>query len=263
MISDALLEHVDLPLEDYYICYFDILGYKDFLENNPESHKKFLLDVILSDGNISSIIRNASSPVSIQYRTYSDNFLIAFEKKSVDETKALYLLSKIVRKIQVVLLSEHKIIVRGGITVGEFFCDDKIVFGPGLIRAVELESKYAKMPRIVIDKECLKEAVIELEKKEIILKDTDEYYYVNYFDNENALKLIRGSCVNLINKNCKYHPTVKDESKILLKEKTIGKYIWILMKFNEGCDVNSIEDMKIVYNLSINTRLFKTEVTCK
>lgn len=262
MISDVLVNYVNLPLEDYYICYFDILGYKDFLENNPESHKKFLLDVLLSDGNISSIIRNTTCPVPIQYRTYSDNFLIAFEKKHLDETEALNLISKIVRKIQVVLLMDHKIIVRGGITIGNFFCDDKIVFGSGLIRAVELESKYAKMPRVIIDKECFNEAVVELEKKKVILKD-DDYYYVNYFDSTSALELIRGACVDLINKNCKYRSNVKDEFKIQQRARTIEKYLWLLMKFNEGCETNNVEDIKITHNLNINARLIKTEVSCK
>ncbi len=119
------------------------------------------------------------------------------------------------------------------------------------------------MPRVIIDKECFKEAVEKLEKKRVLSKDNDDYYYLNYFDSTSALELIRGTCVTLINKNCKYHPTVKDEFKIQQRARTIEKYLWILMKFNEGCEANSSDGSKITYNLSINARLLKTEVSCK
>src|ERR1700734_1453383 len=42
-------------------------------------------------------------------------------------------------------------LLRGGITVGEVVHDDECVFGPGLVRAYELESKKAYYPRFVLD----------------------------------------------------------------------------------------------------------------
>ena len=41
---------------------------------------------------------------------------------------------------------------RGGITVGDIVHDDECVFGPGLVRAYELESKVAQYPRFVLDR---------------------------------------------------------------------------------------------------------------
>lgn len=39
-MKDSILVHaMYTPLEDNYICYFDILGYKDFLDKNPDEHK--------------------------------------------------------------------------------------------------------------------------------------------------------------------------------------------------------------------------------
>ena len=40
MMSEVLAKEIDIPLNDYYICYFDVLGYKNAFEN-PVEHKQF------------------------------------------------------------------------------------------------------------------------------------------------------------------------------------------------------------------------------
>ena len=41
MITDDIAEMMDLPLKDYYLCYFDVLGYKAFLKTIPMNIKSF------------------------------------------------------------------------------------------------------------------------------------------------------------------------------------------------------------------------------
>lgn len=41
--------------------------------------------------------------------------------------------------------------LRGGITIGGIYCDSNYVDGPALIRAVELEEKFARVPRVLIE----------------------------------------------------------------------------------------------------------------
>lgn len=48
-------------------------------------------------------------------------------------------------------LINHGICVRGGVSLGEVHFDNQTLFGPGFVRAYELESIYANYPRIVID----------------------------------------------------------------------------------------------------------------
>ena len=153
MVTDEILKDLNLPLKDYYICYFDILGYRAFIENNPEGHKKFLCEILLAIGDIESEIRRKESKVKINIKTYSDNFLLFFEKVNFSEYYALKIFSQLMQKVQVKLLMNFKILLRGGITKGEFFVDNQIVFGEGLIKAVTLEEKVAKFPRVVIG-EC-------------------------------------------------------------------------------------------------------------
>ena len=44
---------------------------------------------------------------------------------------------------------------RGGVAIGDIYHDDEAVFGPGLVRAYDIESNVAKFPRIVVDHEVL------------------------------------------------------------------------------------------------------------
>ena len=37
---------------------------------------------------------------------------------------------------------------RGGVAIGDIYHDDEAVFGPGLVRAYDIESNVAKFPRI-------------------------------------------------------------------------------------------------------------------
>ena len=263
MISDVLAEEIDIPLNEHYILYFDVLGYKSFFESKPNEHKKFLIDMRLATSSIESIIRQAATSIHVQLRTYSDNFLLYFEKNGVDEYEALKLLSVLARKIQLLFLERCRIVVRGGITVGEFYADESIVFGQGLIRAVELEDKIAKNPRVVIDNNYFQETTRMLFQNRYLEKDTDDLYYVNYFYDKFSLRWARGYCIYLVNHNCKYHPTVKDEAKILQQEKTISKYLWMLVKFNEACRKTGNESLQIDYKLTINERLLKLEVACE
>lgn len=48
-------------------------------------------------------------------------------------------------------LINHGICVRGGVSIGDVHVDDQTLFGPGFVKAYELESVYANFPRIVVD----------------------------------------------------------------------------------------------------------------
>ena len=263
MLSDALEEYFYLPLNDYYLCYFDVLGYKEYMRSKANSHKKYLINMILSNGAIESQIKRLNAPFPIHYKGYSDNFLIYFEKGNVSEYDALKLLATLMRKIQTRLLCESKMIIRGGITIGEFYADERIIFGEGLIKAYELESYYAKNPRIIIDPNCFKEVASKLENDKALLKDIDGLYYINYFYNEGFLKLNSGYIISLVNTYCNYQDIELSVDQITQREKVISKYLWMLVKFNEACKIIGAEKLEINYELKINERVLKQEIYCQ
>ena len=90
-------------------------------------------------------------------------------------------------------LVENRVLVRGAVTVGQIFSRDHLIFGPGLIRAYELESTVALFPRIILDPKVLDvlaqsldlcgSAEPETERKEIralLALDSDGVWFIDY-----------------------------------------------------------------------------------
>lgn len=82
------------PIKEYYIAYFDILGYKAFFAETPEKANEFLNIVNSAISNTLSTINSANdSPLAsqfanmhIQSKIFSDNVLLCIEVGE-DETK--------------------------------------------------------------------------------------------------------------------------------------------------------------------------------
>ena len=93
--------------------------------------------------------------VRINVSTFSDNMVI-----STDPGKAVPYLLREMATIQL-MTAGLGFLLRDGITIGDIIHDDEVVFGPGLSRAYDLESKVAKYPRIAVDEHVFKEGEVE------------------------------------------------------------------------------------------------------
>lgn len=91
------------------------------------------------------------TPFPVNVSTFSDNVVISLKPSKV--------VPFLLRAMATIVLSTatRGFYIRGGVAVGDIIHDDEVVFGPGLNRAYELESKIAKFPRIVVDQEVLDE----------------------------------------------------------------------------------------------------------
>ena len=282
----------EYKLQNYYLAYFDVLGYKAFFNEEESDHQKFLKDILGTLDYVKSQVNEFSSFSSrIGLRVYSDNFLLYIkaegqQDKLYEDFNALVALTSVVALIQVKILEQYCILLRGGITKGEFYVDENIIFGKGLIQAVEIESKRAIYPRVAIDIDsfCLKN--YDSLWKSLIKKDDDGIYFVDYFSINHYLAVGLGNPIEIIqtlrkqiifltNKYCKYG-SLSREDKINQRSKLIEKYLWVLNKFNDFCNdsdgtilMNNFVEEKpfqqyaIEYSLSLNKKLLKMEVKCK
>lgn len=282
----------EYKLQNYYLAYFDVLGYKAFFNEEESDHQKFLKDILGTLDYVKSQVNEFSSFSSrIGLRVYSDNFLLYIkaegqQDKLYEDFNALVALTSVVALIQVKILEQYCILLRGGITKGEFYVDENIIFGKGLIQAVEIESKRAIYPRVAIDVDsfCLKN--YDSLWKSLIKKDDDGIYFVDYFSINHYLAVGLGNPIEIIqtlrkqiifltNKYCKYG-SLSREDKINQRSKLIEKYLWVLNKFNDFCNdsdgtilMNNFVEEKpfqqyaIEYSLSLNKKLLKMEVKCK
>ncbi len=146
------------PIKEYYIAYFDLLGYKDFFEKSPEKASDFLNTIYEAIENTKAYILGLhSSPIVgefgeiyIRVKVFSDNVLLCLERGSTPKECLRFLsFMAITADIQRNFILKHDLFLRGGITIGTLSFNNDFIFGQGLIDAVALEES-AIYPRIII-----------------------------------------------------------------------------------------------------------------
>lgn len=216
-------------LKDYYIAYFDILGYKQYFIENPDKINVFLESINgcitefiartkIANQNIDNL--NMAGTGKLEYKLFSDNVLICYSPEKIDDVSFIAFL-KITAEIQDMFINRYQLFIRGGVTIGKLSFNENYIFGAGLIRAVELEGK-AKSPRIIVDnnllcllsdndidtvpascvdcskyKGCSKhkqqlqeELVFRTIRNSAIRKDADGEWYISYLDETNSSVVI-------------------------------------------------------------------------
>ena len=147
MVIDAKEQE---SLKEYYIAYMDLLGYKEFFNENPESTMEFYEQIKSAIHETKKILKSTKQP--LKYKIFSDNiiiFLEAVEDKENDISNLLMLMLS-VANIQRHFILEHNLFLRGSITKGTMCVNREFLFGAGLIEAVEIEENKAIYPRIVV-----------------------------------------------------------------------------------------------------------------
>ena len=171
------------------VAFIDILGSKLFIESDKGLdviHKEYKRT--LNDFNDKYIAYGFEMGV----RIFSDNILFFIKVPQYKDPainlkiKTLYImkLSTSIKLFQNALLIQN-ILVRGGITYGDFFVDDVMVWGKALIRAYKLESEIAIYPRIVLDPDVdIDRSVFECSNMPAIshalYKDDDGLEFINF-----------------------------------------------------------------------------------
>ncbi len=225
---------MQLELDTRLIAYFDILGYKDaFTKKGFDSHT--YLNVIQGVMRTAAeMFENIFAPAVIHVKVFSDNAIIVADSP-IDEAALAFAL--LLSDLQRTLLCDYGVLIRGGITRGEIYMDDTLVFGQGLIDCVTLEGE-ASYPRIIVD-ECVADLFAEngylcAERGE---DGRMEIVYLRhaawdddrpYGEEEQRLRqrmitLSRENCTQVDGDTCAVWAT---------REKRLKKYRWLLDTYN-------------------------------
>lgn len=146
--------HPPIPAYEYrksIVTFIDILGFRE-LVNNDQARVQEIGEILAEFGSISQgEVTDQDHPSGLcRAIRFSDSVVRVCPIDSHDKLGALH--SELLSLVHIQgTLAAKGVFIRGGVTVGSVYCTQDQIFGPGMIRAFDLETNYANYPRIVID----------------------------------------------------------------------------------------------------------------
>ena len=202
---------------NYIITYLDILGAKDMICNDNDFNFLNHLNMFMEDAVEESGRGIFLKKENVYIKIFSDNILLALELKENDEQRdnKIAVLFNTVANIYNEIL-RYGYLMRGAIVEGEFFHNDIIVYGKGLVEAVHLEEKEADVPRILV-----RVKVSEPNSYYYLMQDEDGEFFLNIFHLCDACDNATFK-INLLEMLKKYKNNEKIKAKIM----------WMIKYFN-------------------------------
>jgi len=148
----------NVEYKESYIAFLDVLGFKAIVMNQDVKGNLNVLDDYFKEVDR---LREYFDGLSfhIEIIAISDSIIISIPRNISDESDIGNLRHLCIAvAIFQCMLAKLNIWLRGGISNGKTYFNSKKaqVVGPGYIRAYELEEKYAKWPRVILDPALIK-----------------------------------------------------------------------------------------------------------
>ena len=167
----------NIEYEERFVCFLDILGFKDAIEN--PKHPVYKLGPNFFYRALSKMKEKPDDPTMENFivTQFSDSVAISFPSSNYQKFQ-LYMLIKRIIDLQQALLG-GALLTRGAITKGKLYHDDLgIIFGPALIESVQLENR-ANYPQVIIDHK-LKADLESFEPSKSMITSGDGLDYIEY-----------------------------------------------------------------------------------
>jgi hypothetical protein len=190
--------------KEHIVAFIDLLGFSQLLKDKPFSEMNMVVEEFtkrvmnFEEFNSTMLHYNIEENHRILLKEkyaklsfFSDCVVWSYpvEKLGEDFAKALESIVLAFSYLQYELY-ERGIVLRGGISIGDFYADENKTFGYALVKAYELENKMAVYPRIVIDKEIVQRCQVSYELYQYLNKSltkdqrevcgiVTEFYYID------------------------------------------------------------------------------------
>ncbi len=183
-----------MEYEDRVVCFLDILGFTELVQsterppggNAAESATERLGRALLKIREVLDVERPEVRLVNTVTQ-FSDSVVLSFP--AIEESGVFDALLSILW-VQMNLVGSG-MVCRGGVVRGKVIHTDKLLFGPAVIRAYDLERREAVNPRVIVERDVLEAAAraplagnkpeAELaDILEFVAEDTDGHFYVDY-----------------------------------------------------------------------------------
>jgi hypothetical protein len=185
-------------LRPSFVCYADILGYKGKTAEAIREGRagEFLVDLrdVLSEAH--NEVREAAKLDDVQsffaMTVFTDNIVVGYPVRMPDSFAGEPELGHVLAVFSMlqVTLAMRSLFVRGGVSFGDHYMDEDIVFGPALLDAVA-QDKSGGPPRITVNGEARQLLAKQIEfhgysswspQWEAFLQDSDGEVFINYLN---------------------------------------------------------------------------------
>lgn len=144
-----------------YIAFVDILGFRSIVANFAAQRAKIVPRAFPGPLDVRELLRIVHKPSALDgvlnfekadFRAQSISDAVAMS--AAVNPEGLSQIFSAVRGLALRLL-ETGILIRGAVTKGRLWHDDEAVFGEGLVRAYDTESKVARYPRVMVTRDVI------------------------------------------------------------------------------------------------------------
>lgn len=206
-MSNFRNEDLLISTSEYIVAYLDLLGVTTRMKSNKVLQNSNMFKLHSLYDSVKNLAKNLSidKDNNIIIKIFSDNIIIAKKITDLSFIDICFLFT-CVSFFQLCSVSKSiSWLVRGGITIGDLFIDDTMVWGEALLKAYELENKTAVFPRIIIDDKIIPNISEHEQLRDYIKQDNDNLYFLNYLNHEKhindlSLKLGFDNMKNEINR---------------------------------------------------------------
>jgi hypothetical protein len=191
---------LDIKVEEYFVAFLDILGFKDYVDRYIEGDTAILKKIKSSMEEVTNNVEERyfkSKNIKIKYKQFSDCTSISLKNILNDDdinqnefNYSLALIIIILRDFQYELL-ETDVYIRGAFSLGVHFENKNLIFSEALIKSYNLELTEAMYPRIILDVTLFKylkimykhhkDSMINLGIDQALVCDWDGLIFINPF----------------------------------------------------------------------------------
>jgi hypothetical protein len=162
--------------EDRVVAFVDILGFRSLVSKLPgdsKLHRQLhaALGAIKSTGSFAG--DSSTAQKELEASVFSDSIVISGAPNQV------FTVIWTCVGLQARLLALG-VLTRGGISLGPTFHKEDILYGDGMIKAYDLESKAAIYPRVIVDP-MLVSSLHEVHRVMLLEQDTDGLWHTDPF----------------------------------------------------------------------------------
>ena len=169
--------------ENRLTAYLDIIGWSDAIHTQTATTLYEVLRPIIERGDFNSqqnrdaLISKYGEKINplileVQFGFFSDCFVLSMP---LSMGGRIY---DVISEISIKLLHQG-FSVRGGITIGDLYHLDQVIFGPALIEAHKIESEQAIVPRVIVDSKAI--SATGIDKQHALIKDSSDTWVIDIF----------------------------------------------------------------------------------